>query len=139
MFITFDLFQLSLSYSYNINRSRWDLVGRYFAGFKKKKYLVIVITNQPEINNGKLSLKEFKLMNEKIFNFLNIDDLYFCPHKKIENCKCRKPNVGLFKKAISKHKINCAIPPRLTAHRLFKLVARFRTEQKPFPHHLPAR
>lgn len=74
--------------------------------FKKKNYLVIVITNQPEINNGKLSLKEFRLMNEKIFNFLNIDDLYFCPHKKTENCKCRKPNVGLFKKAISKHKIN---------------------------------
>ena len=36
--LMFDLFQLSLSYSYNINRSRWDLVGRYFSGFKKKKY-----------------------------------------------------------------------------------------------------
>ena len=35
----FDLFQVSLSYSYNISKTRWDLVGRYFLGFKEGKYI----------------------------------------------------------------------------------------------------
>ena len=49
--LMFDLFQLSLSYSYNINRSRWDLVGRYFAGFKKKKYFCENLENDEPIKN----------------------------------------------------------------------------------------
>ena len=35
----FDAFQISLSYAYNINKSRWDLVGRYFFGFVDKIYI----------------------------------------------------------------------------------------------------
>ena len=49
--IMFDLFQLSLSYSYNINRSRWDLVGRYFIGLKKKKYFCENLENDESIKN----------------------------------------------------------------------------------------
>ncbi|SVE64096.1 uncharacterized protein METZ01_LOCUS516950, partial [marine metagenome] len=36
--LIFDLYQYSLSYAYNIDKPRWDLVGRYFAGLKNKKY-----------------------------------------------------------------------------------------------------
>ena len=36
--LLFDLFQISLSYAYNINKSKWNLVGRYFIGLKDKKY-----------------------------------------------------------------------------------------------------
>ena len=36
--LIFDLYQLSLSYAYNIQKSKWDLIGRYFVGFKDKIY-----------------------------------------------------------------------------------------------------
>lgn len=41
----FDLYQLSLFYGYNINKSRWNLIGRYFIGLKDKKYYREDITN----------------------------------------------------------------------------------------------
>jgi len=48
--ILFDVFQISLSYAYNINKTRWDLVGRYFIGLKKWKYKIEDIENEKEIN-----------------------------------------------------------------------------------------
>ena len=49
--LLFDLYQISLSYAYNINKSRWDLVGRYFLGLREKKYLVEDIINEKEIKH----------------------------------------------------------------------------------------
>ena len=34
----FDIYQISLNYAYGINKTRWDLVGRYFIGLKSYKY-----------------------------------------------------------------------------------------------------
>ena len=73
---------------------------------KKKKYLIIVITNQPDISNGKLNISEFSLMTNKTFKNLKIDDLFFCPHSSFQNCKCRKPKLGMFDKAVKKHNID---------------------------------
>ena len=49
--IIFDIFQFSLSYAYNINKPRWDLVGRYFIGLKEKKFFREDIENEDQINN----------------------------------------------------------------------------------------
>mgnify|MGYP006119004167 CR=1 FL=1 len=45
----FDLFQISLSYSYNIRKSKWNIVGRYFWGLKKAMYFRNDILNEPAI------------------------------------------------------------------------------------------
>ena len=34
----FDIYQIALNYAYGINKTRWDIVGRYFIGLKKNKY-----------------------------------------------------------------------------------------------------
>jgi len=34
----FDVYQVALNYAYGINKTRWDLVGRYFIGLKENKY-----------------------------------------------------------------------------------------------------
>ncbi len=82
----------------------------------KSGFLTILITNQPAIAKGIISeegfLKDlnklsFKLSENKVY----IDRVYYCPHhpqrgfkKEIKalkiNCKCRKPNNGLFLNAI---------------------------------------
>ena len=69
-------------------------------------YLIIVVTNQPDISNGLLSLDVLYLMNQKIRKKLGVTDIYFCPHSKNENCECRKPKPGMIVAAAKKYKIN---------------------------------
>ena len=75
-------------------------------------YLCIVITNQPVIAMGKISLKDLDEINSIVVKSclsigLKIDVVTFCPHhphkgfeKELEvlkvDCFCRKPNPGLF-------------------------------------------
>jgi len=77
----------------------------------KKKFLVIIITNQSAINRRLTSLTNVKMIHEKIQKYLNhngahFDDLYFCPHTPNEHCFCRKPNPGLLLQAIDEHNID---------------------------------
>ena len=73
---------------------------------------VCMITNQPQISMGLMTIKELDIINSLIINYclsigLKIDVVSFCPHHphhgydnevsflKID-CFCRKPNPGLF-------------------------------------------
>tara|TARA_Y100000589_G_C27183265_1_gene641661 strand:+ start:621 stop:1865 length:1245 start_codon:yes stop_codon:yes gene_type:complete len=74
--------------------------------------IVCLITNQPQIAMGALTLKELDYINCVLINYclkkgLKIDVVTFCPHhphrgfdKEIsilkKDCFCRKPNPGLF-------------------------------------------
>ena len=49
--IIFDLFQISLSFAYNINKSKWNLIGRYFVGLTERKYYIHDINNEIEVKN----------------------------------------------------------------------------------------
>ena len=49
--IIFDIFQLSLSYAYNIKKPNWNLAGRYFAGLKDKKFYRRNLETDQPINN----------------------------------------------------------------------------------------
>jgi len=78
---------------------------------------IIVITNQPAVAKGLIDEKGIKKIHQKIQQFLapqgaRIDKFYFCPHhpnadlKKYRvECDCRKPNVGLFRKAAKDYNI----------------------------------
>ena len=80
-------------------------------------YLAIVITNQPVIARGEVSVAQLKTIHNKLETELGkkgayIDGLYYCPHHpdrgfvgeipelKI-NCECRKPKPGMLLKAAS--------------------------------------
>jgi hypothetical protein len=47
----FDIFQISLSYAYNINKSKWNLMGRYFYGLMDKKYFIENIESEGTVIN----------------------------------------------------------------------------------------
>ena len=49
--LLFDLFQISLTFAYGINKAKWDLAGRYFIGVSKGKYIQEDISNEPVENN----------------------------------------------------------------------------------------
>lgn len=78
-------------------------------------YLSIVVTNQPVIARGEVSLEELEQIHNKMETLLGakgayLDAIYFCPHHphkgyegehpelKIE-CECRKPKPGMLLKA----------------------------------------
>ena len=73
---------------------------------KKKKFKIIVVTNQPDIKYGKLSNYTLRTINSIIVKTFFIDDIYVCSHGKNDNCKCRKPKPGMLKKASKKWNIN---------------------------------
>lgn len=78
-------------------------------------YLAVVITNQPAIAKGFCTIEDIELIHKKMETILGdngakLDAVYFCPHHpdkgfKGENlkykikCNCRKPKIGLVKKA----------------------------------------
>lgn len=85
-------------------------------------YLAIVITNQPVIARGEVTIEKLDMIHKKMETLLGkdgayIDDLYYCPHHpdkgyagevpelKIK-CNCRKPNIGLITQAMNEHNID---------------------------------
>lgn len=49
--LLFDLYQNSLFYAYNINKPKWNLIGRYFYGYINKKYFRKDLENDEIIKN----------------------------------------------------------------------------------------
>lgn len=74
-------------------------------------FLVVVITNQSAVNRGLTTHQNVENIHSAIQEYLKkkgtqIDAFYYCPHRPDENCNCRKPKLGLLKKATSELKID---------------------------------
>ena len=67
-------------------------------------FLLFIITNQSGISTGNLTHKDVVSINKSLIRILRsknifIYDVYYCPHAKEDNCKCRKPNPYFILKA----------------------------------------
>ena len=69
-------------------------------------YLLIVITNQPDVGNGLVPLELVETMHDKMYEELPIDHIEVCYHTASDNCACRKPKPGMLLNAINKFNIN---------------------------------
>ena len=81
-------------------------------------YKLIIITNQSGIARGYYTEEDYQRLNRWMINDLydsgiNISGTYYCPHHpeaKLDKykceCKCRKPGISLFEKAISEYSID---------------------------------
>lgn len=88
----------------------------------RSEYLAVVITNQPVVARGETSIEELDRIHMKLYDELGqggayLNGLYYCPHhpdKGFEGerpeykiaCDCRKPNIGLIKKAQKRFNID---------------------------------
>ena len=67
--------------------------------------LVIVVTNQPDIASGLISLKTMRAMNRETYE-LGVNDIFMCPHSAFDLCKCRKPKPGMLRQAATRWNID---------------------------------
>ena len=49
--IIFDLFNQSLNFAYGIDKPKWNLLGRYFLGYKEARYIRKSLEDDKEIEN----------------------------------------------------------------------------------------
>jgi len=65
-----------------------------------------MITNQPDVSRGKITLKKLVQINNFLSQKLKLDDVFCCIHDDKDFCECRKPNPGMIKQAILKWNID---------------------------------
>lgn len=69
-------------------------------------YIVIVITNQPDVANNIVTKNKVDKINKYLKSEVMFDDIFVCYHNGNDNCNCRKPKVGLFIEAKTKYNID---------------------------------
>ena len=65
---------------------------------------VIVATNQSGVARGYFTEQDLKKIHERMIEELSkrgakIDAIYYCPHHPDDECGCRKPKIGMLKRA----------------------------------------
>ncbi len=75
---------------------------------KERGFLVIVVTNQPDVANGLTERSTVDAMHDVIRARLAVDDIRVCFHNDAANCDCRKPKPGLILAAAAAYAIDLA-------------------------------
>jgi D-glycero-D-manno-heptose 1,7-bisphosphate phosphatase len=73
---------------------------------KEAGYLLIVVTNQPDVARGRVARRVVEAINTAIGAALPIDGFLVCWHDDADACACRKPKPGLLLEAARRHGID---------------------------------
>ena len=73
---------------------------------KQAGYLLIVVTNQPDIARGTQTRAVVDEINAALGAALPIDEFVVCPHDNAANCACRKPKPGMVLEAAARHGVD---------------------------------
>jgi D-glycero-D-manno-heptose 1,7-bisphosphate phosphatase len=66
-------------------------------------FILIVVTNQPDVARGRQTIDVIEKMHERLQSLLTIDDIVTCVHDDDDACECRKPKPGMLTSAISRY------------------------------------
>ena len=75
---------------------------------KERGYLIVVITNQPDVADGLTARSTVDAMHDLIRSRLVVDDIRACFHNDLAGCSCRKPKPGMILDAAAEHGIDLA-------------------------------
>jgi len=73
---------------------------------KSAGFMVIVVTNQPDVGKKLISKTTLKKMHYKLKKNTKVDAIYTCTHIQAAKCYCRKPKPGMILNAAKKYNIN---------------------------------
>mgnify|MGYP000992429037 CR=1 FL=1 len=69
------------------------------AALRAAGWLVIVVTNQPDLATGQQDLAGLEAMHRSLRDGSLVDDIKVCPHLASHQCACRKPLPGMLVEA----------------------------------------
>jgi D-glycero-D-manno-heptose 1,7-bisphosphate phosphatase len=72
----------------------------------ERGYVLIGITNQPDVARGTQSREVVESINAMIQSYLPLREIFVCYHDNIDNCDCRKPKPGLILQAAEKYGVD---------------------------------
>lgn len=73
---------------------------------KAAGFLLICVTNQPDVARGKQTREAVVAINAKLQEQLPLDDILVCYHDDVDGCDCRKPAPGLLMQAATRYGID---------------------------------
>jgi D-glycero-D-manno-heptose 1,7-bisphosphate phosphatase len=82
-----------------------DGAGEACATLRDAGFLLVAVTNQPEIARGTLARDAVDAMHARLTELLPLDDIRLCPHDDADGCACRKPKPGMLLDAAREHGI----------------------------------
>jgi D-glycero-D-manno-heptose 1,7-bisphosphate phosphatase len=62
---------------------------------KREEFLLVVVTNQPDIARGHINRADVDKINAQLVNLLPLDAVEVCAHDDEDQCDCRKPKPGM--------------------------------------------
>ena len=71
-------------------------------------YLLVVVTNQPDVGRGDISPATIERMHDRLCRELPVDHIEVCSHTQSDGCACRKPKPGMLLKAAGVYGIDLA-------------------------------
>lgn len=78
------------------------------AALKQRGFLLLVVTNQPDVARGSQSRARVDAINARLARELPLDGVYVCYHDTPDRCGCRKPAPGLLLDAAAEHGVDLA-------------------------------
>ena len=69
-------------------------------------YLLIVVTNQPDVAKGLVDRADVEIMHAEIRRRMPVDEIMVCCHVDADNCRCRKPKPGMLLDAAARYAID---------------------------------
>lgn len=75
------------------------------ADLKKAGFIVIVVTNQPDVGHGFIEQSTLDAMHSQLKTSAPVDEILVCPHRQDAGCDCRKPKPGLILDAMQRWNI----------------------------------
>lgn len=70
-------------------------VERTALALRKAGFLIVVVTNQPDVATGAQQLEVVEAMHRKLLAEQICDDVKACYHTDADGCDCRKPKPGM--------------------------------------------
>jgi D-sedoheptulose 7-phosphate isomerase len=75
---------------------------------KREGFLLIVVTNQPNVMRGKTTRADVDQINVRLAAALPLDAIEVCEHDDQDQCECRKPKTGMILRARERFGVNLA-------------------------------
>lgn len=80
--------------------------GEALLRLKNSGFLLIVVTNQPDVVRGTQRREVVEDINRRLQSELPLDDVLTCYHDDGDGCECRKPRPGLILRAAGRYGID---------------------------------